>query len=61
MNNKKNDFVARFSIEDVAEWVKSEGVKDGYILDHQQIHIEEVNKDNERIIFEGHITTRQDS
>lgn len=61
MNNKKNDFTVRFPIEYFTEWVKSEGVEDGYILDHQELKIENVEQTKEYLVVDGALTTRQDS
>lgn len=59
--NNKNDFTVSFYTDYFAKWVKREGVKDGYVLDSQEVHIENVETKDDLVVIDGYLTTRQDS
>ncbi len=50
-----NEFSVKFPVEDFEVWVKEQGVKDGAVLDHQDLFVNDVSYDSKLgyVIVEG--------
>lgn len=50
-----NDFTAKFPVEDFEAWVKEQGIKDGMVLDHQDLFVNDVSYDSKLgyVVVEG--------
>jgi len=60
-NNKENDFIVRFPKEYFTNWVRTEGINDGVILENQVVSIKEVSLDSDFIHIHASLLNRLDS
>lgn len=59
----QNDFTVSFPTELVADWVKEVGMKDGMLLENQEVQIHEISYDNTQgyLTITGILQSQMDS
>ncbi|QIG69897.1 hypothetical protein F67_I3_11_071 [Rhizobium phage RHph_I3_11] len=58
-----NDFNVQFPTELIADWVKEVGVKDGMILENQEVQVHDISYDNTQgyLTISGVLQSQMDS